>query len=299
MNTPLTLPPGCPFDPEGLRKLIERLPPHRAVGTRLVEVGPRSVTLAVDWRADLVADPAAQTLAGGVMSTLVDQACGFAMLMHLGGERSSGGTVELHQDFIAPLQQGRTLRVHGECVASDEQAAWMRCTGYDSQAPEHPLLTASAVFMIDNTPLVIGPPKPSGTGPEPAASQARWDTPYFDFLGLREQGPGELVLPAEFRHLGNRVRKSLHGGVLAAFLECAGLHHLRGLGLQQPRTLTMGMQFLRFARMHDTHARVSVVRQGRRIATLRVEAWQHDEDQPVAVGNGQFLLSPDVSFEKQ
>jgi acyl-coenzyme A thioesterase PaaI-like protein len=57
-----------------------------------------------------------------------------------------------------------------------------------------------------------------------------------------------------------------------------------------PKTITITIDYLRSARPVDTFARGIVTKQGRRVANVRVEAWQEDPAQPVAAANAHFLV---------
>jgi acyl-coenzyme A thioesterase PaaI-like protein len=35
-----------------------------------------------------------------------------------------------------------------------------------------------------------------------------------------------------------------------------------------------------------------MVKQGQRVAHLRIEAWQSSPDKPIAIGHGNFMLKP-------
>jgi acyl-coenzyme A thioesterase PaaI-like protein len=47
---------------------------------------------------------------------------------------------------------------------------------------------------------------------------------------------------------------------------------------------------LRSGRAVDTFAAGRVTKQGRRVANVRVEAWQDDPARPIAAAHGHFLL---------
>ena len=84
------------------------------------------------------------------------------------------------------------------------------------------------------------------------------------------------------RHIGNPLIRALHGGVISAFLEtCATLTVTAGPELSV-RTISTHINFLRGAVDRDMLARVSVARQGRRIAFVEATGWQTDEAEPVA-----------------
>jgi acyl-coenzyme A thioesterase PaaI-like protein len=40
----------------------------------------------------------------------------------------------------------------------------------------------------------------------------------------------------------------------------------------------------------DTYGRAEITKQGRRVATVRAEAWQDDRSRPIAAAHGHFLL---------
>lgn len=115
-------------------------------------------------------------------------------------------------------------------------------------------------------------------------------SPYYRFLGLRSGPSGTVVLPANPRNIGDHTRSVLHGGVLAAFLEAAALLHLRANGATGAATIECSTDFLRAAPVVDTTAAVTVVRSGRRVAHLRIEAQQDDASRVVAVAHGSWLL---------
>ena len=60
-----------------------------------------------------------------------------------------------------------------------------------------------------------------------------------------------------------------------------------------PKTITITVDYLRPARAVDTHARGIVTRLGRRVAAVRVEAWQDDRTQIVASAHAHFLIKRD------
>jgi uncharacterized protein (TIGR00369 family) len=119
--------------------------------------------------------------------------------------------------------------------------------------------------------------------------------PYFRFLGL-ELRPSEggvlCVLPANPKLIGNPLLPAIHGGVVGALLEAAGITQLiwQSETARVPKTINITVDYLRSARPVDTFAQASVTREGRRVANVRVEAWQEDRSKPVAAAHAHFLL---------
>jgi uncharacterized protein (TIGR00369 family) len=119
--------------------------------------------------------------------------------------------------------------------------------------------------------------------------------PYFGFLGLQvvnEGGQLTVLLPAQDKHIGNPTLPALHGGVLGALLEATAILQLLASDtVHVAKTIDVTVDFLRSAKLAETRARATVVRRGRRVANLRVEAWQDDPARPVAAARGNFLLT--------
>jgi len=119
--------------------------------------------------------------------------------------------------------------------------------------------------------------------------------PYSKFLGLEAHLEGdELITTMRYAdHLiGNPALPALHGGTLGALLESAAIFELfyRQETIVLPKTITVTIDYLRSGAPVDTHARGTVTRHGRRVANVRVEAWQADRKAPVATAHAIFLV---------
>jgi len=126
--------------------------------------------------------------------------------------------------------------------------------------------------------------------------QALFDiVPYSRFLGLSGRMEGEeLITTMKFSHdlIGNPALPALHGGTLGALLESSAIFELlwRAETIVLPKTITVTVDYLRSGAPVDTHARSVVTRHGRRVANVRVEAWQTDRKAPVATAHAIFLV---------
>jgi len=119
--------------------------------------------------------------------------------------------------------------------------------------------------------------------------------PYARFLDVRlEDDPAGIVCVLPFRAdlVGNAALPALHGGVVGAFLELTALVQAIELGDSErvPKPINFSVDYLRSAGPRETRGRAEVVKHGRRIANVRVIAWQEDPAKPVAAGIGNFLL---------
>ena len=119
--------------------------------------------------------------------------------------------------------------------------------------------------------------------------------PFAHMLGLRVDVRGEsltCVLPYEPSLIGNTGLPALHGGAVGGFMECAGiLHMLWSTDAQSiPKTINFGIDYLLSCRAQDTFANVYVVKLGKRVSNLRIEAWQTTPDKPVVVATMNLLM---------
>jgi uncharacterized protein (TIGR00369 family) len=119
--------------------------------------------------------------------------------------------------------------------------------------------------------------------------------PYAKFLGVQFEMKGDeltAILPFKDALIGNPMLPALHGGVVGAMMELTAVAQIfltQGTG-QVPKTIDISIDYLRSGRPVDTFARAHVTKLGRRIANVRVEAWQFDRADPIAALHGHFLL---------
>ena len=120
--------------------------------------------------------------------------------------------------------------------------------------------------------------------------------PFARLIGLRLELRGDEligVMPANRRLLGNPVLESLHGGATAGILECvASLALLWRAPLHVvPRPLEFTVDFLTSGKLEPVHAHARILKLGRRVANVHVEAWQSDRSRPIGAGHGNYLLT--------
>ena len=124
--------------------------------------------------------------------------------------------------------------------------------------------------------------------------------PYAGFIHMDvEVVNGRLItiLRKDTGNVGNPLVPMIHGGAVGALLEHAALMQLffeLELDLERPpRIVNISIDFLRPCLLHDTFAHGVIIRQGRRVANVRVEAWQSDWARLVAAAHAHFLLPGD------
>jgi uncharacterized protein (TIGR00369 family) len=111
---------------------------------------------------------------------------------------------------------------------------------------------------------------------------------YYDDRGL------VTVLRFRESNIGNTIIRAVHGGVVGALLEHAAILHLIAETEVDvvPRIINLSVDYLRPCRAADTFARGRVIKQGRRVANVRAEAWQDGTpEKPIAAAHAHFLLA--------
>lgn len=122
--------------------------------------------------------------------------------------------------------------------------------------------------------------------------------PYARFMGITATVVDDDVI-ARMQYsdhlVGNASVPALHGGTLGALMESAAIFKLlwHGETAAVPKTINITVEYLRTARPEAVFARAEFTRRGRRVANVRVFAYQEDRDRPVAVATAHFLLVQD------
>jgi len=122
--------------------------------------------------------------------------------------------------------------------------------------------------------------------------------PYTAHLGIRVEtgadGTPVFVLPFRDDIVGNPRLPAVHGGAVAALMEAAALVVTLVDEAQSrlPKPIDFSLDYLRSARAEPLYAACHVLRQGRRVVAVRVDAWQASRDRLTASGRAHLLLSP-------
>ena len=132
---------------EVLSERLRRSPQGRALGTQLVSIEP-DLVLKVPYRPELVGDPDTGVIAGGVVTTLLDSACGWATALAL-REPTSIATLDLRIDYMRPAEPGRDIFATAHCYKLTRSVAFLRAVAYDVDASD-PVAAAQAAFMLDS-----------------------------------------------------------------------------------------------------------------------------------------------------
>jgi uncharacterized protein (TIGR00369 family) len=289
-NTPL------PFD-----QLLKAIEAHRSVygyisGLRLDRAAPGEAWSSLPYRPVFVGDIKTGVIHGGVVTAMLDETCGMAVQLALDRTRAIA-TLDLRIDYQKPATPGIEIKAHSFCYRVTHSIAFVRATAFQ-ESEDDPVATATACFMIgaNRTNMLSDEPKndaglPALEAPEDPASDFA-NSPFARFLGIRVSNDDILVMPFSPKIIGNPILPAIHGGMTGAFLETTAIFAVTGeLGVSaMPKPIGLTINYLRSGRALDSYAKVSIVKQGRRIVAFEAQAWQDDATKPIASAFGHFML---------
>jgi uncharacterized protein (TIGR00369 family) len=131
---------------ENAAMMIAGTPQARALGMEVREINQGRALVAQPWREDLVGDPDTGVIAGGVLTTLLDNTCGVAAFAAL-REPMGTATLDLRIDYMRAAAPGRTILAEAHCYKVTRSVAFVRAVAHDGD-PDDPVATAQAAFML-------------------------------------------------------------------------------------------------------------------------------------------------------
>jgi uncharacterized protein (TIGR00369 family) len=267
------------------------------VGLQLEHAEPAQAWTILPYHPVFVGDEASGVMHGGVVTIMLDESCGMAVQL---AAESTGAiaTLDLRIDYLRPAAPRQAIRAHAHCYRLTRSIAFVRASAYQD-SEEVPVASATAIFMLganrsdmlrqtskvpyDDLPPLEAPPDPTGLFE---------NNPYPRFLGIRYADQDTLMMPYHPKLIGNPILPALHGGVIGAFLETAAVVRVgREMALSAaPKPIGLTVNYLRSGRPHDTFAKVSIVKQGRRVVAFEAQAYQANPAEPIASCYGHFML---------
>jgi uncharacterized protein (TIGR00369 family) len=296
LNMSKTPTPSTPMLFDELAEAIQgrRSTYGRSSGLKLDRAARGEAWSSLPYRPVFVGDTATGVLHGGVVTAMLDESCGMAVQLALDGTRAIA-TLDLRIDYQKPATPGLDIKAHSFCHRVTRSIAFVRSTAYQ-ESEDDPVATATACFMLGaNRTNMLTDARLDGALPaldapdDPHGLFA--NSPFARCLGIRIAEDGTLVMPFSPKIIGNPMLPAIHGGMTGAFLETAAIVGVtRELGVAPPKPIGLTINYLRSGRALDSHASVSIVKQGRRVVAFEAQAWQHDRSKPIASAFGHFML---------
>ncbi|MEM6709300.1 MAG: PaaI family thioesterase [Pseudomonadota bacterium] len=135
-----------PFDP------LNFSPPFgQAIGLEFMQIENGELTVRAPYAEHLVGDPDTGVIHGGVITAMLDNACGRVVQHareHAAGTASGAiATLDLRIDYMGPAAPGKDLYAKALCYRLTRNVAFVRARAYTDD-PDDPIATCVATFML-------------------------------------------------------------------------------------------------------------------------------------------------------
>lgn len=135
-----------PTLPLALAQRFAALVPHmRELGLRLLRVEREFAEAALPLRPEFLGDRERGLVHTGVVTSLIDSVCGFAVHARIGGLVTIA-TLDLRVDYLRPVRPPQALICRAECYRLTARIAFARAAVWQED-PGAPVATSLATFM--------------------------------------------------------------------------------------------------------------------------------------------------------
>jgi uncharacterized protein (TIGR00369 family) len=134
--------------------IMEHVPHCRELPVIALHAGPCKATLKIPFHEKLIGDPSRGVVFGGVITTLLDQAGGLAVMCSL-DELKSIATIDLRVDYLRPATPGRDLLGYAHCYRVTKNVAFVRGVAYHDDRDD-PFATSLLTYMLGANPMPPG-----------------------------------------------------------------------------------------------------------------------------------------------
>ena len=125
----------------------QAIPHNRELGVQLVDVSRGAIELALPYDERLIGNPATGVLAGGVITSLLDAACGMAVMAATIAPKAVA-TLDLRIDYMKPAPPGQTVHARADCYKVTSHVAFVRAEAF-ADDPDDLIATAAGSFMMN------------------------------------------------------------------------------------------------------------------------------------------------------
>jgi uncharacterized protein (TIGR00369 family) len=136
-----------------VRQMMQWTPQGRALGLEVTSFENGRVRGRAPYRPEIVGDPDTGVIAGGVITTFLDQLCGMAAVLAM-REPSTVATIDLRIDYMRPAEPGRDVLAEAFCYKMGRNVAFVRAVAFED-SPDNPIAHATSAFMV-NTGRKVG-----------------------------------------------------------------------------------------------------------------------------------------------
>ncbi len=126
-------------------RFVASLAHCRKLGISVNEVNQTSLQLKLDFNLSLIGNPETQVIHGGVITTLLDTACGTSVILSL-PELELCPTLDLRVDYVKAALPGKPIFANAESYRLSRHVVFTRAIAHQG-ADDDPIAHCVATFM--------------------------------------------------------------------------------------------------------------------------------------------------------
>jgi len=134
---------------ERANAMIQFTPQAKALGVEVTKLAKAKAWGRVPYKPEFVGDPETGVIAGGVITTFLDQICGVAAVAAM-DEPTIVATIDLRIDYMRPATPGRDVLAEAQCYKIGKNVAFVRATAYED-TPDNPIAHVVSAFMVNSS----------------------------------------------------------------------------------------------------------------------------------------------------
>ncbi len=126
-------------------RFVSMLRHCQVLGMKVTEANPESLTIELPYDERHVGNPSTGVIHGGVLTTLMDTACG-TMVINALPEFELCPTLDLRVDYVRAAEPGQSIFALAEAYRVSRNVVFTRCTVHQGDVKE-PVANCVATFM--------------------------------------------------------------------------------------------------------------------------------------------------------
>jgi uncharacterized protein (TIGR00369 family) len=134
---------------ERVKTMMQWTPQGRALGLELTGLEGNKVSGRVPYKPELVGDPETGVIAGGVITTVLDQLSGMATVLAM-KDPAMVATIDIRIDYMRAATPGRDVLAEAHCYKIGRNVAFVRAIAFEDTI-DNPIAHATSTFMVNAT----------------------------------------------------------------------------------------------------------------------------------------------------
>jgi uncharacterized protein (TIGR00369 family) len=130
--------------------MVRAIPFNVALGLTIEDADEGVATMRLPYRPELVGNPETGVLHGGMMTAMLDAACGMSVFLKI-QKVARIATLDLRIDYLHPATPPRDVIARAECYRTTRDVAFVRALAHHGD-PTDPIAAAAGTFAIFGAP---------------------------------------------------------------------------------------------------------------------------------------------------